>query len=114
MQNSQELKITSHYEVDGRIYFGMNNCLRIVKNLGQPDLIAAFEFPHSLESIAVSPCGKFLLACSQNGEIFIRDLSVLHEDKNESNVNGEQKENEDASTNEEKSIINDVITIFQE
>lgn len=114
MQNSPELKITSHYEVDGRIYFGINNCLRIVKNLGQPDLIAAFEFQQSLDSITVSPCGKFLLACTQNGEIFIRDLSVVHEEKNESNVNGEQKENEDASINDEKSIMYDVPTIFQE
>ncbi|CAH1127816.1 unnamed protein product [Ceutorhynchus assimilis] len=77
LDSKPNLKITSYYQVDGHIFFGINNCLRVLKSMEHPVQIASLEFESCLDTIVVSNCKKFILICTRSGDMFIRNLSEI-------------------------------------
>ncbi|XP_048519946.1 uncharacterized protein LOC109536795 isoform X3 [Dendroctonus ponderosae] len=79
-----KIKITTHYnKVNGSVYLAIDNCLRILKSIEEPGLIAMHEFDDNLECISVSTCGRFLLLCTQHGHIYVSDLNLIQDQTTE-------------------------------
>ncbi|XP_050299844.1 uncharacterized protein LOC126738517 isoform X2 [Anthonomus grandis grandis] len=82
--NHDTIQVSSYYKSENIIALGINNCLRLIKNTEVPDQIASFQFDHFIDAVSVSPCGKYLLCCTQSGQVCIRDLSsIVQEDNND-------------------------------
>lgn len=83
---SCSLKIISQYQ-HKKIFFSINRMLRIIKDKNMTEELGFFEFDYNIDTFCVSSCGKFILICTHNGMITIRDLSSsVNDDQEDINI----------------------------
>ncbi|XP_066256741.1 kinetochore-associated protein 1 [Euwallacea similis] len=87
MRSSEDVDVSQNYEPhlhiksccepNGKLCLGIENCLRIIESIEEPDLLLVYEFDSRLNGISISSDGKYIAVCTNGGDIYVGDLSTV-------------------------------------